>query len=127
MPRPDFTPDEQYLVNYAKSPTARRNAGAFTWGYVMGGIALGCCGAYYKSVELMVVAFALVIGFRIYEERYQRRWDPVFRSLIAKYEAALVDPAKSQRVDDAQAGSQHEHGGKTESPPDSSGPGRLAK
>ena len=90
MPIPDFTPDEQYLIDSLKSPGATRGSSSQMWGYVISGAIIAAFAAYYASVPMMLCAFAVVCGFRIYEERYQRKWMPIWRSLIEKYEAAVT-------------------------------------
>lgn len=99
MSRPSFSPDEQYLVDFLKSPTASDAANVYMWSYVVGGAALACCAAYHNSVDLLVVAFIVVIGFRLYEERHQRRYIPVWRAVIEKYEAAIEETDMSQSVE----------------------------
>ena len=44
----------------------------------------------YDSLALMASGFAVVCGFRIYEEVLQNRWLPFWRSILAKYEAAIA-------------------------------------
>ena len=39
---------------------------------------------------MLLSAVAVVIGFRIYEELFQSKWLPLWRSIIAKYEAAAL-------------------------------------
>jgi len=86
MPLPNFTDDEQYLINCAKS--TKVNGQSYMWGYLVAGAALVGFGAYHDSVPMMLCAFAVVCGFRIYEEIFQSKWLPLWRSIIAKYEAA---------------------------------------
>lgn len=88
MPLPDFTKDEQYLINYVKSTSAAGGSGAYMWTYVISGALIAGFAAYYGSIPMMVAAFVVVCGFRVYEERFQSRCMPMWRSIIAKYEAA---------------------------------------
>ncbi len=90
MPFPDFTNDEQYLINCAKSTKANGPANAYMWGYVVAAAVLAGFGAYHGNVPMMLAAFAVVCGFRIYEEMFQSKWLPLWRSIIAKYEAAAL-------------------------------------
>ena len=95
MPLPDFTDDERYLINCAKSTAANAQTNSYMWGYLVGGAVLAGFGAYQSSVPMMLAAFVIVCGFRIYEELFQSKWLPLWRSIIAKYEAAAlgdVDP-----------------------------------
>ena len=88
MSLPEFTPDEQYLIHYVKSQKA---AGPhYVWGYVIGGMILCGFAAYYDSIPMMVAAFVVVCGFRVYEEWNQSRWTPIWRSIINKFEAAAL-------------------------------------
>ena len=61
------------------------------WGYVVAGSVLAAFGAYQSSIPMLLSAFVVAIGFRIYEELFQSKWLPIWRSIIAKYEAACTD------------------------------------
>jgi len=88
MPGPKFTDEEQYLVTALRS---EKSSGAnFMWGYILGGIAFAGFAAYHENTLMMLCGFAVVCGFRIYEERYHAQWQPVFRSIIAKYDQAIA-------------------------------------
>ena len=95
MAYPDFSPDEQYLLSYAKSAEGSRTLNPYMWSYLIGGSALFGFSAYNLSIAFMVIAFGLVVGFRLYEERYYFRWTPIWRSIIAKFEAALEENSTS--------------------------------
>jgi hypothetical protein len=90
MPLPNFTADEKYLINYMKS-RAVRYASGYMFGYVAGGLLLCGFAVYYDSIALMVSAFLVVCGFRLYEEWYQHKYMPVWRSVLQKYESAVVE------------------------------------
>lgn len=99
MPLPEFDENEQYLINCIKSPKAMDNSSAYMWGYLGSGILIAGFAAYHDNALMMLTSFAIVCGFRIHEERYQSRWLPLWRSIIAKYEAAamsLGDSAETQ-------------------------------
>jgi hypothetical protein len=51
---------------------------------------------------MLLSAFAVVCGFRIYEERYQAKWTPRWRAIIDKYEAAALANEELPNVDDGQ-------------------------
>jgi len=89
---PKFTTDEEFLIKFVKSPTAGMQSNSYMWSYILGGMALAGFAAYYENVWMLLSAFIVVCGFRIYEEWYQRRWLPLWGSIINKYEAALIDP-----------------------------------
>jgi len=89
MSKPEFTVDEQFLVNSVKSVEAASSSGNYMWGYVSGAILLVGCGIYFENLYVMAIAFVVMIGFRINEERMYARWQPLWRSIIMKYEAAL--------------------------------------
>ena len=97
MPLPDFTADEQYLINSVKSPTAFGRSNSYMWSYLSCGAIIAGFAAYYGSIRMLLSAFVVVCGFRIYEERYQLKWMPLWRSIIAKYESAAV--AKDHSLD----------------------------
>ena len=90
MPLPDFTSDEQYLINCLKSPKASANPNSYMWGYIIGASLFAALAAYHENVLMMLVAFVLVCGFRVYEERLQSAWTPHWKSIIEKYEAAAT-------------------------------------
>lgn len=97
MPLPDFTDDEQYLINYVKSPSAAQRSYSYMWGYVIGGALLAGFAAYYQSIPMMLAAFVVVCGFRIYEERLTSKWTPLWKSIIEKYESAAVRASGDER------------------------------
>lgn len=89
MPKPEFTADEQFLINYAKSPAAFKSGSDHVWGYASGATFVAGVGIYYESVYVMAIAFVVLIGFRIREELVNKRWEPTWRNIFLKYEAAL--------------------------------------
>lgn len=88
MPLPDFTDDERYLIDCVKSPNASGGSSSYMWGYLIGGSVIAGFAAYHDNIPMMLVAFVMVCGFRIYEERFQNKWTPLWRSIISKYESA---------------------------------------
>ncbi len=88
MALPDFTNDELYLVNCIKSPKTSASYNAFMWGYIVGAGLLAGLAAYCENAKMMLAAFIIVCSFRVYEERIQTKWMPLWRSIIEKYEAA---------------------------------------
>jgi hypothetical protein len=99
MPLPEFTDKERFFIQYVESPKMAAGSTSYMWAYVLGGTVLAVVAAYVGSIRLMGAAFVVVCGFRIYEERYQKSWMPVWRSIVNKYEAAL-----GQAPDDAEEG-----------------------
>jgi len=91
MSLPDFTDDEKYLIQCAKSTTATVQTNSYMWGYLVGTAVLAGFGAYHDNTPMMMSAFIVVCGFRIYEEIFQAKWLPLWRSIIAKYESAAHD------------------------------------
>ena len=91
MTYPNFTPDENYLISYVKTPSAGSSSSSYMWGYILSGSLIFGLGVYNESVSFMAIAFAIVIGFRLYEEWYISKWTPKWRSIIEKFEAALSD------------------------------------
>ena len=94
MPLPNFTDDELYLINFLKSPNAAGSS--YMLAYVVGGVIIAGFAAYFGSIPMMLAAFVVVCSFRIYEERYQMKWMPLWRSIIDKYETACVGEPKIQ-------------------------------
>ena len=90
MPKPDFTDDEQYLINSVKSTQAYRHSNSYMWGYMAGAIAFFGVSTYHGNIPLMIIAFAILCGFRIYEEWLQAKWQPLWCTIIAKYEASAI-------------------------------------
>ncbi len=101
---PEFTNDEQYLINFIKSQNAVGGSSLYMWSYVLGGITIAGFAAYFGSIPMMGAAFVVVCGFRIYEDWYQLKWMPAWRSIIAKYEAAAAGNG-SNSTDDSDADS----------------------
>jgi hypothetical protein len=101
MPLPDFTDDEQYLVNSVKSPNAAGKSNSYMWGYIIGAVTFAGFGVYHENVPMLLTALVVVVSFRIYEERYQMKWMPHWRSIIVKYEAACVAESED-RTDNPQ-------------------------
>jgi len=93
MPLPDFTADEQVLISSVRS-SRNVTSNSYMWGYMVTGMLMGWFAAHYDSIPMMGCAFVVVCGFRLYEEWQQVRWLPVWRSILNKYEAAVV-PQKS--------------------------------
>ena len=84
---PNFTNEEQYLIDSAKVDKGGLNT--FMWGYMASGLLLAGFAGFYGNTLMMASAFVVICGFRIYEERHQSRWSPVFLAIINKYEAAI--------------------------------------
>ena len=98
MPLPKFTDNENYLINSVKSPIAR-GPNTYMLTYVVFGACIAGFAAYYGSIAMMVTAFVVVCGFRIYEEWYQKKWEPLWCSIIDKYEAACVRESQDEPDD----------------------------
>ncbi len=89
MPIPDFTDNEKYLINHLKSSMAT-TWNSYMWGYLIGGALVAGYAAYHRDINMMLVAVLIICGFRVYEEYHQRRWTPVWRSILEKYEQAAT-------------------------------------
>ena len=101
MPLPNFTDDEQYIVNSTKSASANDHANSYMWSSLIGSVLLAGFGVYHKNMQMMLAAVGLVCVVRIYEERLQSQWLPVWRSVITKYETACtVDSFDSEPKSD---------------------------
>ena len=99
MTRPEFTADEEFIIAYTKSPRAVGDSIAYLCGYIIGGAIVAGVAAYYDSVLMMLAAFIIVCGFRVYEEWFQYRWFPCWRSIIGKYEAAINLKGQTNPID----------------------------
>lgn len=97
MSLPDFTDDERYLINFVKSPKA--GGSSYMLGYVVGAVIIAGFAAHYGSIPMMLAAFVVVCGFRVYEECYQVKWMPLWRSIVDKYEAACVSESAGRTGD----------------------------
>lgn len=60
------------------------------WGYIFGGAIIAGFAAYHGNIVLMLGAFVVFCGLRIYEDRLNQRWIPILRSIIEKYEASAT-------------------------------------
>ena len=92
MPLPEFTPEEQFFINYMKSQKYADSS--YTWGYVLGVIAVFAFGVYYDVFLITAGAFIGII--LIYELSGQAKWAPLWHSIINKYESA---PTETDRAD----------------------------
>jgi hypothetical protein len=90
MPRPEFTNDEQYLLSFVQTTHSVHQNNPFMWSYLLSGLLLAGFAAYNESTLMLLSAFLVVCGFRVYEEQSQARWIPIWRSIIEKYENATV-------------------------------------
>ncbi len=91
MTQPDFTDDERYLIDSLKASDGLSGSNAFMWGYLLGTAVLVGFATYYDIMPMMIIAFVVIFVFRIYEDRYGRKWTPLWRSIIEKYERAIGD------------------------------------
>ena len=88
MTRPNFTADETYLISYVKSSHGRP-ANSYMWGYLISSSFVFGFGVYQASIPVMVIAFIVLVGFRLYEEWYGSKWTPIWRCIVEKFESAL--------------------------------------
>lgn len=101
MALPEFTREEQYLINTLKSQIAS-GSNSYMWGYLSSGILLAGFAVYWENLLMLASAFAIVCGFRIYEDRFQSKWTPHWRTIIEKYEnAATADVRFDSNGDNA--------------------------
>ena len=91
MNQPDFMDDERYLIDSLKASDGLSGPNAFRWGYLLASAVLVGFAAYYDIMPMMIIAFFVIYVFRIYEDRYGRKWTPLWRSIIEKYERAIGD------------------------------------
>jgi hypothetical protein len=89
MAMPQFTDEELYLINFVRAEKKESNSYMLT--YLVSGLVLAGFGAYTGSIAMMMSAFVVICGFRVYEERSGSRWGPVWRSIILKYDQAVRD------------------------------------
>ena len=90
MAYPDFTPEEEYYISYVKQADASLVTNPTMWGYLLCSSVFFSIGAYQSSMPVMVIAFAVMVGYRIYEEFSGAKWTAVWRSIIEKFEAAAA-------------------------------------
>lgn len=88
MPLPDFTDEEQYLINAVKLSQSNRRPDSFMWAYLLSSAGLGFAGTYYNNPGLAFTAVVAICCFRIYEEFHQSKWGPYWYSIITKFEEA---------------------------------------
>jgi hypothetical protein len=91
---PTFSAEEQYLVSVMRGDV--KDTSAFMWTYLLTGALIAGFAAYYENIWMMLSAFVVLCGVRIYEERWQLKWRPVTRSVILKYEAACAGVPEPQ-------------------------------
>lgn len=86
MPVPDFNASEKYLIDSIKQSRA---VSPYMSAYLTVGLLMFGFGLYHGNIGVMACAFFVLCGFRLYEEWTLWKWLPVYRSLIAKCEAAV--------------------------------------
>jgi len=87
MARPSITPEEQYLISSAK--TAGESGLLFDLAYLLPSVLLAGFGVDSDAIGVVLVAFAILVGFKVFERCHSRKWDPVWKSVLQKYEEAV--------------------------------------
>jgi hypothetical protein len=91
---PEFTDEEQYLISAVRAE--QQGSNTYMWTYVCCALLLAGTSAFYGNPWGVLSAVVVVCGFRLYEEYYQARWTPVWKSVIRKYEQAILDASRPQ-------------------------------
>lgn len=91
MSRPEFTRDEQYLINYVLSPIASRGESHAAWWQLIGASGLFGFGIYSEIPVMLYAGFVALVAFKIHEMIHGRKWGAIWRSVLQKYEEALSD------------------------------------
>ncbi len=91
MPRPDFTNEERYLIESIKSRDSASVLNSNAWSYVICSALIAGSAAYYGDIAMMTIAFVIICGYRFYEWKQQQKWDPIWRSIIEKFESATIE------------------------------------
>ncbi|QDU46981.1 hypothetical protein Mal52_55090 [Symmachiella dynata] len=89
MPRPQFTKQEQVLIDWVKVSSG--DSSSYMWTYLVTTAIIAGFAVYFESIVMLVCAFVIVGFFRIKEEHAQKRWAPIWTSILTKYEEALAD------------------------------------
>jgi hypothetical protein len=87
MPIPTFTPDEKCLIDAIRGDRTQSFSDVLV--YSLAGMALAAFGVFYDSVWMMLSAFVILCGYRVWEEWRQARWRPILRSIVLKYDQAI--------------------------------------
>jgi hypothetical protein len=87
MARPQFTAEEEYLINAVLSDKGAPDP--LMWSYIVSGLGLAGFAAYHESIPMLLSAFVVVCGFRLFEARAHRGLTVQWRSLLEKYETAV--------------------------------------
>ena len=88
MRRPKFSREEQYFVDWAKSSTGGQSSDV--WAYLLPTALIAAFAVLFQSIPMLVCAFIVICVFRVREEFAQRKWAPIWTSIINKYEEALA-------------------------------------
>jgi hypothetical protein len=91
MGRPEFTRDEQYLINCTLSPSASRIASHAAWWQLAVASGLFGFGIYSEVPVMLYAGFVTLVAFKVQEMIQGRRWGPLWSSVFQKYEEALSD------------------------------------
>lgn len=87
MSPPDFTKEERYLIDHAKR--GMKSATVMLWFYIIYGASVGIYAFESRSGTAITAAIIGMLASRVAEHMKNRRWFPVWVSVIRKFDAAL--------------------------------------
>jgi hypothetical protein len=89
MPRPEFTHEEESYIHSARATPAGLLNRVRHAGYVLAASALATYGYSDGRLEIMGIAFLLMIWMWVMDVRSTLNCAPVYRSIFEKYEEAV--------------------------------------
>jgi len=98
MRRPNFTREEQYFVDWSKSSAGTHKSDM--WMYLVPTALIAAFAVFFESTMMLGCAFVVICFFRVKEDFDQRKWAPIWPSIIAKYEEALADDEPTTESED---------------------------
>ncbi len=91
MARPDFTPIEQYYVHAVLKQQGDSQKLIAELGYLIPSGAIICLGVYSDEPVAFLVAFTVILIFRLWDVSQHVKAFPVCKSIFQKYESALAE------------------------------------
>lgn len=88
MARPQFTPEEQYVIASCLSET--RTPLSFDLSYMVPSYLLAAYGWVTGQIEPLVLALCIVALFKIWQWMHGRKYAGCWKSILRKYEEAMT-------------------------------------
>jgi len=100
MNKPNFTPEELWIINYYKTKLAGdiKFAVFKDLALVLPSAGFVGTGVYYDSMPAMIIGFGLFALFKIRETYHSAKCNKIIQNIIAKYETAFPQPKEVSEI-----------------------------